>query len=109
MPVIVLNVPPAVRCAAFPAAPEVQFTVHTQQECIGSALVRVGAPLVEGAEQQVQGQALFAAPKALFDERGIRLAVKDEQHSLTPLGSMDVHISLHVQPQDFTQQIAGGV
>lgn len=83
-----------------PAAPDVRFIVQTEQQCIGSALVRVGAPLVEGSSREAEGQALFVPPKALCDERGIRMPLKDERHSNTPVASMTVQIRLHVQPPE---------
>lgn len=54
--------------------------------------------MVDGYTTEAEERLAFAPPPALFDERGVRLALADPRHIKEVVGGADAVVRLHVIP-----------
>ncbi|KXZ43336.1 hypothetical protein GPECTOR_94g658 [Gonium pectorale] len=77
-------------------APPVEYDIHSATELLGTAVLRGGAALLDGLCRAASERLQFVPPPALFDERGVRLALADPRHPSGPVGHMEARWQLHM-------------
>ncbi|GLI58925.1 hypothetical protein VaNZ11_000710 [Volvox africanus] len=73
----------------------VEYDVTSSTEVVGSAILRAGAAVVDGYTLEATERLDFVPPPQLFDDKGIRMPLRDSRHPKEPVGHMDVHIRIH--------------
>lgn len=74
------------------------FVPHTT--LLGLATLRAGALLVKGSAEQASEAVVFTPVPALWDERGMRMALEDPRHSKRAVAHMEATLALHVPLPD---------
>ncbi len=83
-------------CCPCAAAPPVEYDLVSSTEVIGTATLRCGGQVLDGATLEGAETLDFRPPPHLFDERGVRLALKDARHPTGLVGSVEARVQLHV-------------
>lgn len=82
-----------------PPGPDMsQFDIVPTTSLIGGGVVP-GVALVSGSTFKVSELVPLLSERALWDDKGIRMALKDPRHSTAPVAHCNATLTLHVMPQ----------
>ncbi|GFR43570.1 hypothetical protein Agub_g4665 [Astrephomene gubernaculifera] len=74
--------------------PPPNYDVTGTTELLGTALLRAGAQLVDGYSGEAAERLDFTPPPALWDERGLRMGLRDPRHPVQVVGHAEVRLQL---------------
>ncbi|KAG2493425.1 hypothetical protein HYH03_008245 [Edaphochlamys debaryana] len=105
-PVVAAEAPPTpskgARKKKDDAPPPVEYDISSTTEVAGTALLKAGAQVVDGYTLEGYQRLDFTPPPALFDDKSVRMPLKDPRHPTAPVAHMDVRLLLHVPPAAMT-------